>query len=275
MIINELKKVSCLMVTTGRLECIKKSVACYMRQTYSRKELVVICQGNDETNEDVRIYLDSLGRNDIQFVGAPLDLSLGAMRNLSLEISKGQIVCQWDDDDLYHPSRIVTQYKALMENPAHVASCYTKFFKSFVPSHEMYWVDWSKEIPDSHKYLCGSIMFPKEQFYNHFNMLYPEFGGQSSTEEDLNVLEKLMMCGEIAGVSEPQYIYVYHGSNTYDLDHHKMTINTKVSQKSLAGRDEILANEKQLRQLFAVVGIVDSFVMKSQTDDIFVFGGQS
>jgi glycosyltransferase involved in cell wall biosynthesis len=274
MILNDLKKVSCVMVTTGRQDLIKKSIACYARQTYKNKELVIVCQGTDEHNQLIEGVINALGRDDIQFVPAPPDITLGHMRNISLELTRGDIVCQWDDDDLYHPNRILSQYKALTSSTEYVGSFYSGFLKFFnIPeARQMYWVDWSREIPDSHKYLCGSAMFYKEMFYEFRNMIYPEYGSQCKTEEDLNVLEKLMLKGEIADVPDKHhYIYVYHGGNTYDLAHHQMAINTMVSQKVLASKEKLVVSEPMLRNLFENVWLDVPFDMCSDTDVAFKY----
>jgi glycosyltransferase involved in cell wall biosynthesis len=275
MITSDLQKISCLMVTNGRFELMKQSIACYVNQSYKHKELVIVCQGDH--NECIRGYVNSLNRSDIHFANAPSTLSLGALRNLSLEISTGKVVCQWDDDDYYHPGRLVCQYKTLMSSPNITGVYYAKFFKFFdIPeARQMYWVDWSSEVPDSHKYLCGSGMFHKEQFYEYHNLLYPEYGEQSGKEEDLNVLEKLMNNGVIAiAPADFHYVYAYHGVNTYGLAHHRMVINTMVSQKVLATTEEIKSRENELKMAFQSIGISVPFEMCSNTDVVFEYEPQ-
>lgn len=250
MFVESLPKVSCLMATKGRVDRVASSVQCYVRQRYPNRELIILSQGTPEQNSEIKQILDE----SITLVEAPATLSLGAMRNALLELSTGQLMCQWDDDDLYDSERLMTQYKAIKSEDA-VASLYTQFIKYFEPTGDMYWVDWSQEHNYSHRFLCGSIMFFKHLFYEFRNLLYPESGSQSIVEEDLNVLEKLMAKGRIAGVSQGhQYIYVYHGNNTYNLAHHELGIDTSW-KKQLKTASELRAEQAFLTNSFKQYGL--------------------
>ena len=48
--------VSCLMMTRGHIELLRYSLACYQRQTYANRELVVVSE--PETGEKVRGFLN-------------------------------------------------------------------------------------------------------------------------------------------------------------------------------------------------------------------------
>jgi len=243
-------KISCLTVTNGRYDLLKKSIYCYTQQTYKNRELIVVSQGNAETNAKIRNHIDSLSRDDIVFVEAPKRLSLGAMRNLSVEIATGPVLCQWDDDDLYHPQRVMAQYHALLGGNV-VASLYTQHLKWFVDKGEMYWCDWSVERPQWRTMLCGSIMFHKELFYQFDNHLYPEAGKQSGREEDMNVLIKFSRIGKLAPVNYGHhYIYVFHGGNVYDLAHHRLVL-----EKRVIGEHELRDKQDMLTKTFDLVRV--------------------
>jgi glycosyltransferase involved in cell wall biosynthesis len=255
--------ISCTMVTNGRVELVQKSIACYNKQTYADKELVIISQGSAEQNDRIREFL----QDDMRFVVAPSSLSLGAMRNLSVEIAVGDIICQWDDDDLYHPCRLAAQYQLLVSQPL-VGTCYSAFLKFFADTRQMYWVDWSDEHPpEAYRFLHGSIMFYKKYFHEYQNMLYPEW----DREEDLNALQKLLLKGRIAIVSPSyHYVYVYHGGNTYNLAHHRLAVDTS-GLKKMATTSQILKNEKLLRETFRLIGMDISFQMHSNEGVVFVY----
>ncbi|MDR3522126.1 MAG: glycosyltransferase family A protein [Acidocella sp.] len=57
----------------------------------------------------------SLNRSDIKIIQPAGCLNLGQLRNIAREAASGEVTCQWDDDDLYHPLRLSTQLRALME----------------------------------------------------------------------------------------------------------------------------------------------------------------
>jgi glycosyltransferase involved in cell wall biosynthesis len=242
-------KISCVTVTNGRVALLKKSIHCYLSQTYSNKELIVLSQGSKDANEQIGSHIDSLQRRDIQFITCDPKMSLGAMRNLSLELTTGEVVCQWDDDDLCHPFRISDQFHRLSQGA--IAACYRQHLKYYLHTGEMYWIDWAIEKQVFERYLPGTIMFWKQFFHDSYNMLYPEFGKCSGREEDLCLLQRFLDTGTIADVDlGHQYIYVYHGNNIYWLEHHNLVLAKRVFTN-----EELLARKPLLEETFRAVGI--------------------
>lgn len=268
MITDDLPLITCVMVTEGRWPLMKKSIDCYLNQSYMNKNLVILSQGSSEINFSIEDYVSK--HNDITFLSVPKRLSLGALRNLSVEIATGDIICQWDDDDLYHPHRIITQYKNLSMNENNSASIYCDFLKYFKLKKTIYWCDWSGEPPLINKFLCGSVMFWKRFFYD-FMPFYPEKGNQSNKEEDLHVLSKLkskgILCPVFAG---HQYIYVYHGDNTYDLKHHKYTLDTS-SGKKVYSTNELYEKKDLLIETFKLTNIDTNLFVSSLDECAFIY----
>lgn len=243
MIGRPLPSITCVTATRGRDELIKTSIACYMRQSYPNKSLLILSQGDSEANARIRSHVENLGRDDIAFHPAPRDLSLGAMRNTCADIANGEIICQWDDDDISHPSRLFTQYRVLASDDSRIACAFCDFLKYYSESSELYWCDWSRERGLANRFLCGTVMFYKKVF-GVGNLVYPETGPQSKVEEDLNFLNNLFVRGHVGQVfAAQQYVYVYHGRNTYDLEHHNLTLNTS-SGKKVLGTPELIENQE-------------------------------
>jgi glycosyltransferase involved in cell wall biosynthesis len=230
-------------------------VVCYLSQTYPNKELIIVSQGAAADNALIRSHISGLNRGDILFFEASPRLCLGAMRNLSCEIATGDIICQWDDDDLYHPVRLMSQYKAMRSDSDGVASAYCAFLKYFSQSNEMYWCDWRGEGRPLSRYLPGSVMFYKMIFFKRGSLLYPEDGGQCHVEEDLNVLGQLFRHGRVVSLFEAyHYVYSYHGENTYNLDHHRLTLLTN-SGKTVMSAEQILERRLVLEETFGLIGV--------------------
>lgn len=104
--------ISCIMVTKNRLEKVKKAVDCFINQTYKNKELIIIEDGDDDTFK----YITKLAHPNIRIYHlTSSNLTLGELRNMSIEKSMGEYLIQWDDDDYYHPTRIAIMYKKLKE----------------------------------------------------------------------------------------------------------------------------------------------------------------
>ena len=98
--------VSCLMMTRGNLELMKYSLACYQRQVYAHRELVVVAE--PEAGEKVSAFIRSQKALNATVFFAPPGLTLGDHRNLATARARGEILIGWDDDNLSDPQRIET-----------------------------------------------------------------------------------------------------------------------------------------------------------------------
>src|SRR5262245_57789486 len=96
--------VSCLMVTRNRAKLARRAIACFQAQTWANKELVIVDDGDEDYAPVLAPY-----RRDLHIVyhRLPPDpaRTLGAARNISLELASGDYCAQWDDDEWYHPER--------------------------------------------------------------------------------------------------------------------------------------------------------------------------
>lgn len=251
--------VSCVTVTNGRVGAISSAINCFLAQTYSPCELVIVSQGNQDQNLAIRNLID--GKDNIRFIEAPKHLTLGQMRNLSVELAHGDVICQWDDDDWYHPNRVMTQFRSIRGNV--IASLYSKYLKYFRDTKKMYMIDHNSGTEDylelckwqKHKqFLAGSIMFKKSFFHQFNNCLYPEGGHQSNKEEDLSALQKLLKVGMVVQINSGyEYCYVYHGGNVYERKHHEMLFH----KKGTASKEELIGCKKEIEILLHAAQVND------------------
>src|SRR4051812_40955970 len=110
-------KISCLLVAAaGRFDCFRRSVKCYLDQTYPNRELVIVNEGPREYQDQIADHLS--GRADVRFVFLNGEYTLGALRNISVALSRGDLFVQWDDDDFNAPARLAVQYAYLKKHPA-------------------------------------------------------------------------------------------------------------------------------------------------------------
>lgn len=99
--------ISCKMITYGRVEFLEESLHSFLLQDYpGEKELVIV---NDYPlqklvfdHPDVRIYnLDETFK------------TIGDKENYATELCRGEIICQWDDDDVatsWHLKNVAEQF---------------------------------------------------------------------------------------------------------------------------------------------------------------------
>jgi glycosyltransferase involved in cell wall biosynthesis len=210
--------ISCLLVTPAndsRWPLLQRSLADYCTQTYQPRELVIVVDNPSQADEArLRQQIAKLNRLDIRIVIQSSKISLGALRNASVRHANAPILCQWDDDDINGPRRLELQVgemirqnagAAYLQNVPHV----------FLKTKEVYWVNWAKTKMQGHP---GTLMYRKEHVVE-----YPESGATSERGEDAEVLFQLRRKTKVAFFSNPAdlYIYVYHGHNTFDMEHHK------------------------------------------------------
>jgi glycosyltransferase involved in cell wall biosynthesis len=213
-----LQKVSCLMVTHDRLALAKRAIRCYRAQTYPNRELVIVCDGSPRVRSSLELFVSHLGTEDVRFVyPEQAGLRLGQLRNIAMDHAAGEILCQWDDDDCYHPERIRVQVE-LMLGAGGRACCLTDHLQFLDDDDALVWVDWTLGGKSrKHQLLPGTIVMFKDQRFR-----YPETGPLAERGEDSSILFQVYdTVGVVAarGVGH-LYLYNFHGRNTFDRAHH-------------------------------------------------------
>lgn len=215
--------VSCLMVTTptaARLPFVKRSIAAYTRQSYPNKELLIVLDpARAETSDAIAHHIASYQRSDIRLIriagGEP---PLGALRNNSVREAQGDVLCQWDDDDLHHPQRIERQLFAMRR--AERGACYLQdVMQFFEPFRTIYWTNWLMTRGQAHPgtMMCDRAVKPG----------YPETGPMARLGEDTLVLVDFLAEDQVFALTgEPHlFVYVTHGANSWPLTHHQMLVD--------------------------------------------------
>jgi glycosyltransferase involved in cell wall biosynthesis len=165
----------------------------------------------------VSAWIERLGRDDIRHIfvsGA--DWNLGKLRNLTIEQACGEIICQWDEDDLSHPERLERQTQALIEQRA--ASCYLgSHFHYFQERGEVYYLDW----PTAPRPVLAPVLTGTLMCWRSMPVRYPEIGPDAHRSEDMRFFRQISACGPMATLTDPPlYVYIFHGQNLFPFDHH-------------------------------------------------------
>ncbi|MFI4933644.1 MAG: glycosyltransferase family A protein [Caulobacterales bacterium] len=211
--------ISCLMVTQAvpaRLESLERSLAAYGRQTYPNRELVIVLdQGTADARAAIRKAVDALGRDDIRIIDPPGPLTLGALRNVSWRAARGDIVCQWDDDDLYHPERLERQLAGLRAADGR-SVCLQEVMHYTPATRRMRLTNWRASPQAS---MPSTLMCLRSA-----PVCYPETGPEARLGEDLVVHAQLQALGGLHIIEGAPHLYVYvsHGQNTCSDEHHRM-----------------------------------------------------
>lgn len=227
--------ISCLTVTQpGRLEELERSVRCFARQTHTERDLMIIHDGDDAFDRGVHDVARRFSGERIHIERAGPGSSLGALRNLSVRRARGELVCQWDDDDLYHPERLAAQHWELVAT--HSDFCFlTDQLHWFQNTEEFFWDDWNVE-PWPMNLIQGTLLGRRGMMPE-----YPEI----ARGEDTPVLQALFRRGAklaALGGCGYLYIYTYSGRNAWDLAHHgAITQWKRLRREQLEARRESLA----------------------------------
>ena len=206
------------MVTGNRLSLAKRAIRNFLAQTYKNKQLVIVCDGPVHVRAALRRYCDSLKTRLFKLILLePADYTLGQLRNQSIDHADGQIICQWDDDDLSHPQRLQVQCEALTASGA--AACLLNDHLHYLADvATILWVDWTLAgQPGPDQVHPGTIMLWRAN-----SPRYPEAGANARQGEDSEFLMQICEQHKIAQIKNQGhlFLYTYHGANTFDRDHH-------------------------------------------------------
>jgi glycosyltransferase involved in cell wall biosynthesis len=231
--------ISALMVTqASRLETAALAIDDFAAQTLADRELVVLHDGDGAADEAFRAMVSPHCDADIRVERAPPGLTLGALRNRSVALARGEHVCQWDDDDRYHPERMQLQFAAL-EAQAAEACFLLDQLHLFRHDGTLYWDDWDRE-PYPMNVIQGTLLARRDAM-----PAYPELARGEDTGALLALLRARRKIARLAGVGWC-YVYVHHGSNAWSLEHH-----AAISRAKAFGASRLLQRERLLREKLA------------------------
>ena len=218
-----LPEISCLLVTgPNRLEFFKKSVQCYLDQTYPNLELIIINDSDPSYQSQLSEYIASLNRVDVRLELLKKRYTLGALRNISLAIMDGEVFVQWDDDDFNHPARVVTQFKHLSQS-GKSCSFLSDQFHYYFDSKELFWEDWGSYLSGGlmkYKIIPGTVMGWRKDL----SARYASGGAKSMRGEDSVFSNILNEQGKVSNLADKGYMHVYgyHGKNVWEYTHHRV-----------------------------------------------------
>jgi glycosyltransferase involved in cell wall biosynthesis len=207
------------MVTRDRVEMAISRIASFLNQDYPQKALLVVSESGPTAQRLLSQYVDSLRAPNVTLVHVqPERYSLGALRNISLAEAQGEIVCQWDDDDLYHPRRISVQAGHMLKQQS--AACFLSDQLQFVSrTASLYWCDWTapRSVPRWPSSIPNTVLCWRDAAGR-----YPETGAISRRSEDLVFRKDLFRRWPVTVLADhgPLYIYVSHGANAWNEEHH-------------------------------------------------------
>lgn len=206
--------ISCLTVTqSGRATELARAIACFQAQTLTECELVIVHDSDLAFDRTIHQIIGSEAGGDRYWIHqvAP-GHTLGELRNRAVDLSHYPIVCQWDDDDLYHPRRLELQFAHLQSQQADF--CFlTDQLHLFEAERVMFWDDWKIE-PYPMNLIQGTLMGYK----CHLGR-YPALARGEDTPVVVDLVRRGCRIAALSGMGW-LYVYVYNGKNAWSLEHH-------------------------------------------------------
>ena len=198
--------ISCLCVTHNKPHMLRRVIECFNNQSYENKQLIIVYEEVDTLTHEFIIFQKFDNNIKVIKIGSSLEkLSLGELRNISVEQADGEYVCQWDDDDWFDPDRLKIQMEFIQNSrkPACILSRWVVFNsqtkKAYISNRRL----WE-----------GSLLCRKDLIIE--NPYLPLHKG-----EDTSVIESLFIEDNLHIIDDqPElYIYVSHGNNTWEQYH--------------------------------------------------------
>lgn len=252
------------MTADGRFDYLKRSYQCFCDQTYPNLELLIVTDGGSEYKKKIKELID---RDNVRLVFLDQIYSLGALRNISVALSSGDIFVQWDDDDFNAPDRVLVQYSFLYRHPDRLVSYLTDQLHYFFPTNRLYWNHWGRYCnggSDKYSLIPGTIMARKDGFY----FKYPSSGEFCSAGEDSILSNRICEKEKVLLVKDVGFLHVYsyHGKNVYDLEHHE-----NISKFRGLSAKEILKYRDRLVQSLDYFDFDDKIEIMGKDDLAFVY----
>lgn len=195
--------VSCIMPTHNRRLFVPQAIKYFLHQDYPNKELIIVDDGNDRV-------IDLIPEDDrIKYIHQDKKSSIGNMRNLAVEKSKGEIIVHWDDDDWYSKNRISYQVQPLLEGRSDVCGIETGFIYD-IPENSF----WSCDPSLHAKMFYADIHGGSIVYFRHLwekLAKYPDI----SLAEDAAFLGALNKARIVKLPNKNVFIYIRHDTNAW------------------------------------------------------------
>jgi glycosyltransferase involved in cell wall biosynthesis len=89
--------VSCVLATRDRARFLPQAMRCFLRQTYERRELIVV----DDSRRPMRALIPEAA--GIRYLRLTRPTATGTKLNLGIAEARGELIQKMDDDDYYAP----------------------------------------------------------------------------------------------------------------------------------------------------------------------------
>jgi mannosyltransferase OCH1-like enzyme len=223
-----LPQISCLMVTKNHPKLAKRSIFCFLQQTYPHKELVIIDDG--ESNE-LAEFVQQLHHPQITYDQlSARSQTLDELRNMAIAKATGTYLCQWADDHLSDPLRLELQMAVIQTSRA----------DGCLLDRIYLWWPQQQRLAKSLRQMWGSTLLCRQDIFPDYPLV--------SQREDPEVIQFLIQNHRMATLDLPKlYVNSCHQNNTRDRQNHD--IYWESAQVRFEQNDYLRSIQKLARRL--------------------------
>lgn len=209
-----------LVTCTNRPDMITNIMRNFNHQTWENRELIIVIDCDDKDFQKINNLLVS--RENVILHKVTSGLSLGHCFNTGMELSKGDFIAKFDDDDLYGPNYIADQLLPFKYTDADIVGKLCTFMY-----HEKSDATYLRFPNNRHKYgdlVLGPTFFFTREVSENVKMR------DLSKSEDTNFLKDSLKAGYKIYATDP-YNFVYmrkkvEGFHTWDATDEQLLSNT-------------------------------------------------
>lgn len=197
--------ISSICVTSNRPLLLQRAIACFERQGYPNKELVLSYPVSDGATRNIVNQIEAISDIRIVRIERPDQENLGTARNHAVEAASGEYVCIWDDDDWYNHDRIERQYDAIKNTIFKACAIMNILLYDYEKKEGFHSVyrPWEGTLLCEREMLLKGLYLDKEKGEDTALIFFLSIN---------NVLFHIMNAAHL-------YIYIFHGNNTWGESH--------------------------------------------------------
>lgn len=207
-----MKKVSCVMRTYRRFNCVHRSIACFLAQKTELETELIIFNTDDMFPIELDDSFSAEEKNKIRIInnnidyktGLPYD-NTGALTRDAFTHVNGDFFITWDDDDFFFPWNIQQCYDGLVRTGV----------KAWKPKRSFIWLNGDNTKPDfvGDNYVEASVMLHTDAVFFDLN----------TVNEHLAWYHKLDSEGQLFTDSYSIPAYCFNWKDTSEHGGHKQS----------------------------------------------------
>lgn len=210
--------ISCLCVTYGRARYLRRAIECYIAQSHTETELVIVTDSADDDSIHLALAYEKFNVRLVT-VSSMKSYTLGEVRNVAIDSAAGKYVCTWDDDDWYNIDRLEVLAAALKRHKK----------KCVLQSRVLLYDEVNSVSYLSYRRMWENTLIVEKKYLYENKIFYPNL----NKNEDYKFLNQLIERNAVYALDDASlYIYRFSGDNTCDKKHFEVMFGYSIELPS-------------------------------------------